>query len=303
MSCRIGLVALLACVVAVAAARGQDKPAAPEKNRPPGKSKRDERPPAPRPDAAKAAAADEAALREALKGLATALQEGKADGIKRVIHAANPTERKMVDAMAAMAVQIAGLYKVSVKAFGEEEAKSLTGDVTAEMSRIDHAEVAIDGDTATVRYRDPDAPPPPPTAPAEGDPAPGGETAPAPPPPAEAAQMVLKRVDGRWQIPMSELSKDATPEGIEQRLEDLEVQTRVISDLAKEIADGKYGSAAEAAEAWHARMMQALTPGKPAADGPAKERDKGTRGDGEASRDQQQSPDVERKRAPRSGAE
>lgn len=276
MCCRFGLVALMALLAGPAL--GQDKPPPPTgKAKPadPGAAAaaapRDESKPAPKADADKMKSADETALRDALKTLARSLQDGKADGIKQVIYAANPTERKMVDAMAAMAVQIAGLYKASAKAFGEDEARALTGDAAAEMSRIDDAAVSIDGDTATVHYR---APAEPQSAPGEDDPppAPGknADNAPAPgpdegTPAAEPKGMILKRVEGRWRVPMSELSKDATPAGIEQRLADLDVQTRVISDLAQEVAKGKYRSADEAAEAWHAKMMQALTPGKPPA--------------------------------------
>src|SRR5215213_9691934 len=100
---------------------------------------------------------DEAALRAALKALAKALQDGDGKAIHHAIYASNDTERKMVDAMSAMAVQIAELYKTSVKAFGEEQARTLTGDVGSEMSRIDEAKVSIEGDTATVRYEAPES--------------------------------------------------------------------------------------------------------------------------------------------------
>jgi hypothetical protein len=275
MPSRMCLAAVAACLAWAAAGvtRAQDEPASPPAAReaPDARAKRDApTKPARKPDKPNAPddakAADEAALREVLKTLARSLQDGKADGIRQVLHAANPTERKMVDAMAAMAVQIAGLYRVSAKAFGEDEARGLTGDVAAEMSRIDKAQVSIDGDTATVRYAGGEADPP-----AEGEPSaaaapPAAEGQPAPAAADESSQppaMLLKRVDGRWRVPMSELSKDATPEGIEQRLADLAVQTRVISELAKDVAKGKYRTADEAAEAWHAKMMQALTPGKP----------------------------------------
>src|SRR5688500_3825592 len=158
---------VVSSLVATVVAPAQDKPAA-------------------KPDPAKTKA-DEAALRDALKTLAKALQEGNAERIRQVIHAADPIERKMVDAMAAMAVQIAQLYKASSKAFGEEQAKGLTGDVTAEMGRIDGAEISIDGDTATVRYKEE------PPAPAEdGKPAEKDSPPAVPPPP----PMVMKKVDG-----------------------------------------------------------------------------------------------------------
>ena len=235
------IAALLASSLTTAAAAAQDKPAGP-------KSPSDK--PAAKPEPAKAKGSEEAALRDALKTLAKALQEGNGERIRQVIHAADPTERKMVDAMTAMAVQIAQLYKASSKAFGEEQAKSLTGDVTAEMSRIDGAEVSIQGDSATVRYKE-EAPP------VQGETKGPDKDA---PPPAPAPPMVMKKVDGRWQVPMSELSKGSTPEEIEQRLSDLEAQTKIIAELTGEITQGKYKSAEKAAEAWEVRMMAALTP-------------------------------------------
>ena len=227
-------------------------------------------------DAGKGSPAEKAALRATLKTLAKALQEGDGERIKQVIHAADPTERKMVDAMTAMAVQIAQLHKASAKAFGEEQAKSLTGDVNAEMSRIDEAEVSVDGDTATVRYA---APADPEETPKSTD-KPGDETKPAGDPPASDAAaddddapaaapttpLVLKKVDGHWRVPMAELSKGSTPEEIEQRLADVEAQTKVVAELTAEIGEGKYKSAEKAAEAWQAKMMQALTPRKGDAD-------------------------------------
>src|SRR5688572_16953444 len=143
-------VALLASLAAGGLpARAQEKPAA----APDAK----EEPAAEAPKPAKPHP-DEPALRDAIKSLATALQEGNRDGIRQAMYAANATERKMLDAMAEMAAQLAQLHKASAKAFGDDEAKLLTGDVGMEMGRIDEAEVSIEGDSATVRYKDP-APP------------------------------------------------------------------------------------------------------------------------------------------------
>ena len=262
----------------------KDDKDAPEKDAPAKESADDApTPPAARPTAAQ----DEAALREALRTLAKALQQGRADGIRRVIHAANPTERKMVDAMAAMAAQIAKLYKASAKAFGEEQAKALTGDVVAEMKRIDEADVSIDGDTATVCYKPEETE----ATPAEGE-----------PPPAPPVPMVLRKVDGRWMVPMAELSRDATPEGIEQRLADLAAQTKVIADLSAEIAAGKHRTAERAAEAWQSKMMQALTPGRKPEDDKGKkvaDKDAGKKANAEppakdAPKDPPPAPDAER---------
>jgi hypothetical protein len=252
---RLCLIALMAALSAGIPARvwsqdapaeksaGQADPAAKAEAKPEAKSQAKPEADKPQPSA------EESALRDALKALAKALQEGDRDGLRRAMFAANATERKMLDAMAGMAAQIAELHKASAKAFGEEEAKGLTGDVAMEMGRIDEAEVSFDGDTATVRYAPPPATP---AASTEGE----ADAPPAPPP------LVLKKVDGRWRVPVAELSKDTTPAEIEQRLTDLEAQTKIIAELSAEIAQGKYKSAEKAAEAWQGKMMQALTPRK-----------------------------------------
>jgi hypothetical protein len=188
--------------------------------------------------------ADETAVRGALKTLAKSLQDGDRDQIRKVICATNPTEQKMVDAMASMAAELAHLNKEATKAFGEKEAQALTGDLTAEITRIVQAKVSVDGDTATVVYKPGDSTPKQ-TDLATSDP---------------AAPLQLTKIDGRWQIPMAKLSKGATAEQIEQRLSDVEVQKKVIADVTAEITQGTYKNVDAVAEAWQAKVMQALTP-------------------------------------------
>jgi hypothetical protein len=240
MSIRLIFGLLVAMALATSSARAKDDPA---KDRPvkpavPANEPKD------KPAATAPQSPDEIALRAALKTLAKALQDGDRDQIRRVIYAASPTERKMVDAMATMAAEIAHLYKAAAKAFGDEQAKALTGDLGAELTRIEQAKVSIDGETATVVYK-------------PGEPAPKqADLASADP----AAPLQLSKIDGRWQVPMAKLSKDATPEQIEQRLADLDVQTKVIAEITAEIAQGKYKNIDAVAEAWQAKVMQALTP-------------------------------------------
>jgi hypothetical protein len=251
MSIRLifALLMAVALVVVVSPARAEDKPA---KTPPPAADQPKEKAPATPPSP------DEAAVRTALKTLAKALQQGNRDQLRKVIYAANPTEQKMVDAMSGMAAEIAHLNKAAAKAFGEEQAKSLTGDLGAELTRIDEAKVSIDGETATVVYK-PGEPAPKQTDLASSDP---------------AAPLQLTKIDGRWQVPMAKLSKGATPEQIEQRLSDIEVQTKVIADVTSEIAQGKYKNVDAVAEAWQAKVMQALTPPRKASEGKKDEQKK-----------------------------
>jgi len=234
MSIRHIFALLMTVAVVASLARAEDKPAKPA---PPAEKPKDSTPAAPQ-------SPDEAALRAALKTLAKALQDGDRDQIRKVIYASNPTEQKMVDAMAGMAAEIARLNKAATKAFGEEQAKALTGDIGAEISRIDEAKVSIDGDTATVVYK-PGEPAPKQTDLASADP---------------AAPLQLTKVDGRWRVPMAKLSKGATPEQIEQRLSDVDVQTKVVAEITAEITQGKFKNIDAVAEGWQAKVMQALTP-------------------------------------------
>jgi hypothetical protein len=182
----------------------------------------------------------------ALKVLASALRDGDARRIREVMYATTPAETRMVAAMADMAAAMARLQKAAVKAFGEEGAKEIVGDTQATdaqgRARIDAADVRLAGDTATVIV-------------------PEGEDAP----------VVLKRVGGQWKVPMSELSKNADPAALEERLTELGEQRKLVAQLTDEIGQGQFKTPAQAKDAWQSRAMQAVTrrppPRKPQPDG------------------------------------
>ena len=180
--------------------------------------------------------------KDALKLLAVAMHEGDASQIRGLLYVANEHEGRMADAMAAMARALARLHAAAVKEFGEQGARELTGHPAGspqtELERIDAADVSHSdgGDSATVAFK-PDA----------------GEEEPAPP-------VVLRKVDGRWRVPVSDLAKGVQADDLKQRLADLAVQTKVIGGLTKEIAAGKYGNADQAADAWNAKITEALSP-------------------------------------------
>lgn len=215
----------------------QEKPPAQPPAQPPAATGREEATP---PAASATSAASTASPKGALKLLAAALRDGDAEGIRQVMYAANPSEAKMISAMADMAKSMAALQKSAIKAYGREGAKEVVGDTDATDSeskaRIDSAEVKLNGDTATVSIED-------------GDEAP----------------VVLKRVDGRWRMPMSELSRGADPAALEERLAGLAEQSRLVRELAEEVATGKYASPAQAHEAYRSRAMQASMRRTPAA--------------------------------------
>ena len=175
----------------------------------------------------------------ALKALAAALRDGDAERIRQVMDAANPAETRMVAAMADMAKAMADLQKAAVKSFGSEGAKELVGDTHATdaqgRARIDAADVRVQGDTATVVV-------------AEG----------------EDTPVVLRKVRGHWKVPMAELSKNADPAVLDERLTELAEQRKLVVQLTKEIGEGEFNSPAQAKDAWQSRAMQAVTRRPPA---------------------------------------
>jgi hypothetical protein len=208
-------------------------------------------------DAAPAAApeADPTTPKGALKLLAAALRDGDAERIRQVMYATNPAEVRMVAAMADMARAMAELQKVAVKAFGEEGAQEIVGDSRATdaegRARIDAADVRVQGDTATVVVSE-------------------GQDAP----------VTLRRVNGQWKVPMAELSKNADPAALDERLTELAEQRKLVEQLAQEIGERQFGTPAQATDAWQSRAMQAVTRRPPA---PRKPRPEGAKGEQESS--------------------
>lgn len=182
---------------------------------------------------------DDTTPKGALKMLSAALRDGDAQRIRHVMHAGNPAEVRMVSSMAEMAQAMAQLQRAAVKTFGEEGAKEMVGDTLATdadgRARIDAAEVRLTGDTATVIV-------------------PEGEDAP----------VVLKKVGGHWKVPMAELSKNADPTALDERLAELAGQRTLVEELTKEISAGQFATPAQAKEAWQSRAMQSVTRRPPA---------------------------------------
>jgi hypothetical protein len=211
---------------------------------------------APASDAHRNVDADPSTPKGALKLLAAALRDGDAERIRQVMYATNPSEVRMVAAMADMAKAMAELQKAAVKAFGEEGAKEIVGDSRATdaegRARIDAADVRLQGDTATVVVSE-------------------GQDAP----------VVLKRVAGQWKVPMAELSKNADPGALDERLTELAEQRKLVQQLTQEIGERQFGTPAQAKDAWQSRAMQAVTR-RPAVP-PRKPHPEGAKGEQESS--------------------
>ncbi|HZN68678.1 MAG TPA: hypothetical protein VFB66_25585 [Tepidisphaeraceae bacterium] len=227
------LVAILMGVAASLPAAAQDGTSDRPRQRPPtGQVPKDTT--EKRPPSAPAEPADTSTPKGSLKVLAAALRAGDAAGIRRVMHATNPSEVRMVAAMADMAGAMAQLQRSAVRSFGAEGAKQLVGDTHATdaegLARIEAAEVRVASDTATVTL-------------AEG----------------KEAPVTLKRIEGEWKIPVAELARGANQAALDEQLSELAIQTKLVRELAGEVEAGKFATPSQAHEAWQSRAMQAST--------------------------------------------
>ncbi|HSU68137.1 MAG TPA: hypothetical protein VLJ39_14765 [Tepidisphaeraceae bacterium] len=183
---------------------------------------------------ATAPVADLSTPRTALRALNQAMREGDVETIKRLFLASNPSEVKMIEADAEMAAALAELRRAAIKQFGEEGARTVTGDsgesAAKSVSRIDTAEIDVRGDVATIVYPD-----------------------------QKDAAFALKKVRGEWRVPMSDLGKPLDAGTLEQRLSDLSVQRKVVLDITRQIRAGTFANAEQAREAWQTRILQAAT--------------------------------------------
>ncbi len=142
--------------------------------------------------------------------------------------------------MANMSVSQKKFRAAAVAAYGDK-ATDLTGDTEegtkAGLAKIDAAPEVITGDTATV------------------DPANGQSDRPGVPPP---PPLTLKKIDGKWEIPVAELARGVDEHSIQQRLDDLAFMSQMMNDSADEVSKGMYKTPQEAGQAIQGKMMAAM---------------------------------------------
>lgn len=175
--------------------------------------------------------------RGALKALVGALQMGDKEKIKSLVAATNPTEEKMVDAMASQSAAERKFFVAAQTAYGAD-AKDLTGDTAARaaegMAQIDGSKETINGDHATV-----------------DNPAPGPNGRPSQP-------ISLEKSNGTWHIPIGELAHDVDPRSVDARVSDMAFITQLMNESADDVAAGKYKTAHEAGDAIKSKLMIAM---------------------------------------------
>jgi hypothetical protein len=170
----------------------------------------------------------------ALKVFSRALDAGDRDIILQMLAADSEQDHKLASATADLAVATAQLRQAATKAFGDAKSRALGVDPGAQpaaMARIDAAAETIIDAAAVVRTADNEGPP-----------------------------MKLVKRDGKWRLPVAELSKDVEAADLDKNLADVAAQVGLTRVLADEVAAGKFATATDARQALDQRILKATMP-------------------------------------------
>jgi len=173
---------------------------------------------------------DQSTPRGALRVLAAGMDAGEGSKIRAVFRIANPQEQKLVDALVEYHEAYVRFCKAAVEAFGDNEARRLTGDRVAAQSQslaaLQSMPEEIKGDSATV----------------------GAES---------ETQIHLGRVDGKWFVPVAMLAPGVEPAKIQQVIDDTRLRAAIYNDFTAELAADKHKTAEEAGDALQLKLMKA----------------------------------------------
>jgi hypothetical protein len=177
--------------------------------------------------------------KEALSRLSAALHDGDVSAIIALIDVPSGPAGKVAMALARFDAGLADLHLAAVAEFGNEKAAAVLGDDdnAAELSQsaIDSAKVHIDGNHATVAY-----------------PSPSIQTA------------SLVKTNQGWKVKLNELDAIDLTDNADTSVQLFDGLTTAAHKLADDIRQHKLKNADKAAEAWHNRMMQAVSDTQPA---------------------------------------
>jgi hypothetical protein len=176
--------------------------------------------------------------RAVVESLTNAMSAGDVTAIRSILYAATDGERKMVDAMAAMSRSIARLRPIAAKRYGEVPARAVTGDpaasATEQHAKLEGAYQQVEGDVARLTFADP-----------------------------AVDAIVLRRVEGRWRVPVADKAAGLSPEELETRAADLALAAGVIEEVAALCEGGKWQTPNDVSIAIQERILkaqQALVP-------------------------------------------
>jgi hypothetical protein len=167
-----------------------------------------------------------------MKVLSQAMEAGDSAAIKKVMHAKSPEEEKMVAAMSAQAEAIGKLKSASIAKFGAQEAKKLVGDTASQLAQamlmFDAAGEKIEGETATVSP--------------QGD-------------PQQAIHLV--KVGNDWKLSVADMAKTVPPGQIDRALADMNLQAKILTEIAGGISSGQYKTPEDAGKDLQQKLIRA----------------------------------------------
>jgi len=174
---------------------------------------------------------DQSTPRGALNVLAIAMDEGDGAKIRKVLQTSNPQEEQVVDSLVNLHGAVAKFGKAVIAAFGENDARKIVGDKAAAQAQMIEELRAmpeeIKGDTATV----------------------GGSD--------KNSQFHLKKVDGKWVIPLGAWVGADSPEKLQEIADDKNRRAAIFTGITKELNEDTYKSVDEAFEALQLKLMRA----------------------------------------------
>lgn len=189
--------------------------------------------PSTNPTTAPVVPADQTTPRGAVKMFFAANIRGDGPGLQSLLLGENPAEDGLIAAMGEQKTADHDLADALQAKFPQEmkvdPAKRADEQVALVGPQIDAADEHVEGDTATVSGRG------------------GGKP------------FTLKRVDGRWRIPLSVLVRNADPEKLRKATHQIDIQVKVMRDAVADVNAGKYASIQEAQQGVKQKLfMEAL---------------------------------------------
>jgi hypothetical protein len=173
---------------------------------------------------------DQSTPRGALRILSAGMDEGDGAKFRAVFRIGNPQEQQLVDALVSFHEAIAKFNKAAVDAFGNDQARRLTGDrIAMQAQALADLQVmpeSVKDDEATV----------------------GPESQP---------QIRLKRIDGKWYVPVGMLAPNAEPANVQAVIDDNKLRAAIYNEFTSELSTDKYKTAEEAGDALQLKLMKA----------------------------------------------
>lgn len=171
---------------------------------------------------------DDTTPRGALKIVVKAMGEGDVQAAQSVLVSDNELQKSWAGVMLKLAVAQNTVFNAAKAKFGDEGAKTIVGDVASArvfaMAAIDRSSEELQGDKATVRSAD------------------GVE-----------APIELRKVDGKWRVPVTAFVGDATEQQLTETAEKMSKQADAIVAFSAQIGEGKFATPEDAAQG----LMQA----------------------------------------------